>query len=582
MMKKVLQLISFLVIVEFANAQTFDWAFKLKTDGLGSDMLLDNSGNLIIIGYINDTMDLDPGPDTFNLSGNGNRNVLVAKYSPIGNFINAFTLNGVSVGFGTSIKITQSNDILIGGMYYDSVDFDPGAGTQILDAEFGGAFILKLDSIFNFIWVKSFDQNTQGNGGTSPLIEIDDFGNIYCTAYFRGTFDFDPGPLVYNLSSITYSQLLLELDSTGSFIWAKAVSGSDPITPFNIYLDNENNIYTSGSFLGTIDFDPDTGIYNLSVNPNTIQWSDNDVFVSKYDSIGSFIWAKSFGGKEHDWNTEMKIDGGKYLLLVGGFNDTVDFDPGPGIFNLQVDSAALWNQSDSYILKLDTAGNFIWAKQFKKKVSGPPSITYSFIRTLIIDSLQNIIVGGGFRGDSTDFDPGPSDYYLTPAGSDFYFVVLDSSGNFISANRIGNSSCGAGLVNAINGAYGNYLFCGDFWGGSIDFDFGPSNYVLTSDSSYASFFLLSVNYLNTGYSENMNLTDNNILVFPNPYITSLTVKSTTQKGELIIFDVTGKEILRTKTFNEETKINTAHLTPGFYFINYREENRSVNKKVVKL
>jgi uncharacterized repeat protein (TIGR01451 family) len=73
-----------------------------------------------------------------------------------------------------------------------------------------------------------------------------------------------------------------------------------------------------------------------------------------------------------------------------------------------------------------------------------------------------------------------------------------------------------------------------------------------------------------------------LLLYPNPFTTSLTLKGTTQKGELIIFDITGKEILRTVTFSAETKITTAHLTAGFYFVNYREGNKTVNKKVVKL
>ena len=75
-----------------------------------------------------------------------------------------------------------------------------------------------------------------------------------------------------------------------------------------------------------------------------------------------------------------------------------------------------------------------------------------------------------------------------------------------------------------------------------------------------------------------------LYIYPNPFTDELSVRSSEfeYKTEIKIFDVTGKEILQQKTFEAETKINTAHLTPGFYFINYREENKSVNKKVVKL
>lgn len=82
-------------------------------------------------------------------------------------------------------------------------------------------------------------------------------------------------------------------------------------------------------------------------------------------------------------------------------------------------------------------------------------------------------------------------------------------------------------------------------------------------------------------SGNEIATSLSIAVFPNPFENEFTLNGTTEKGVIVISDITGKEIRRQKTFNDETKISTASFTPGLYLLNYIEENKTANIKLMK-
>lgn len=63
-----------------------------------------------------------------------------------------------------------------------------------------------------------------------------------------------------------------------------------------------NNIYVTGYFVGTADFDPGAGIANLN------SAGSYDIFVAKYDSSGKYIYAKSVGGSNNDFGYGIAVD----------------------------------------------------------------------------------------------------------------------------------------------------------------------------------------------------------------------------------------------------------------------------------
>src|SRR5947207_348992 len=71
--------------------------------------------------------------------------------------------------------------------------------------------------------------------------------------------------------------------------WAKQMGGTGNEYGYSIALDASGNVYTTGSFNSTVDFDPGAGIFNLTP-------AGEDIFISKLDAAGNFVWAKAMNG----------------------------------------------------------------------------------------------------------------------------------------------------------------------------------------------------------------------------------------------------------------------------------------------
>ncbi|RYE23054.1 MAG: hypothetical protein EOP51_11680 [Sphingobacteriales bacterium] len=136
-----------------------------------------------------------------------------------------------------------------------------------------------------FQWATTFG-STSNDYAIS--IDFDGAGNSVSAGTFGETIDFDPGPAQFNLSSNGhFDVVILKLSPAGNFIWAKSLGSSFADMPSCIKLDDNNNVYVSGSFGGTVDFDPGAGVFNMAA-------SNGAAFILKLDANGNFLWAIQF------------------------------------------------------------------------------------------------------------------------------------------------------------------------------------------------------------------------------------------------------------------------------------------------
>ena len=124
---------------------------------------------------------------------------------------------GTSYDYGYSVAVDSSGNVYTAGLFYGTVDFDPGSGTENRTAVGGAdAYLLKLDSSGDYAWLAVFgDINSEIAEG----VAVDSSGNVYVTGYFGGTVDFDPGSGTDNHTSTGYNDVfVLKLDSSGDLV----------------------------------------------------------------------------------------------------------------------------------------------------------------------------------------------------------------------------------------------------------------------------------------------------------------------------------------------------------------------------
>jgi hypothetical protein len=443
------------------HAQDFEWAksFGGTSNDFGRSISVDALGNIYTTGYFQGTVDFDPGAGTSNLTSAGGSDIFIQKMDASGNLLWAKSFGGTSNDFSRSISVGALGYIYTIGSFQGTVDFDPGAGTSnLISVGNQDVFVQKMDASGNLLWAKSF-------GGTSndygQSISVDALGNVYTTGAFRETVDFDPGAGTSNLTSAGGPDIFVQkMDASGNLLWAKSFGGTSDDYGQSISVDTLGNVYTTGSFEGTVDFDPGAGTSNLT------SAGVYDIFVQKMDASGNFLWAKSFGGTSYDSGESISLDALGNIYTTGVFEGTVDFDPGAGTSNLT--SAGI---SDIFIQKMDASGNLLWVKSFG-------GTTNDFGRSISVGALGYIYTTGSFEG-TIDFDPGAGTFNLASAGGyDVFVQKMDASGNFLWAKSFGGTSYDSGESISLD-ALGNVYTTGYFQG-TVDFDPGAGTSNLTS------------------------------------------------------------------------------------------------------
>jgi len=393
-------------------AGNFVWAKRMggSDSDYGISIAIDATGNVLTMGIFKGQTDFDPGPGVFNLipTNSSSYSTFVSKLDADGNFVWAKGIgtdqSGVSTIVG-SITLDPSGNVYITRYFYASTDFDPGPGIfSLTSAGSYDIFVSKLDPAGNFLWAKRIG-GTDADYATAIVIEAG--GGVYVTGIFSGTADFDPGPGVFNLISVGDADIFVcKLNASGNFVWAKRMGGTESVSSDALTRDAANNVYLTGFFSGTVDFDPGPGVFNLT----TANTGTGEIFVSKLDPAGNFLWAKKIGGSTDSRGQSIALDVAGNVYTTGYFSGTADFDPGPGFFNLV--SAG---SGDNFVCKLDASGNFIWAKSM-----GGTGSESGYDLTL--DVAGNVYTTGYFSG-TADFDPEPGAFNLVSAGSSDIFVV---------------------------------------------------------------------------------------------------------------------------------------------------------------
>ncbi len=336
----------------------------------------------------------------------------------------------------------------------------------------GGMMLLTIDV---YDW--------QGMGSHhAPIVECSDLYNGTVTAYTIGDFgDYSRwGAEISNLklAPLGNYQCLVSVEDVENSIspswldltayqvvtvtvtnadsgWAQTWGGTNEDAARSVGVDDAGNVYVTGSFGDTVDFDPGPATDNHTSNTPLF----HDVCLSKFDSGGNFQWARTWGGHYMDFGMDLAVDSLGTVYIVGAFVGTVDFDPGAGTQNRT--SNGLY---DAFLLKLNSAGEYQWVLTW----GGSQNDLASSISR---NGMGDLFVGGAFEG-SCDFDPGPGSSLYTSNGlKDAYCAMYDYlSGLFFAATcwgGTGNDAC-----SAVNASGSSFVYAVGSYQGTVDFDPG--------------------------------------------------------------------------------------------------------------
>ncbi|MBK8920716.1 MAG: SBBP repeat-containing protein [Saprospirales bacterium] len=526
-------------------SQSFEWAKGIggDSDDSGESIAVDASGNVYTTGAFQGVADFDPGPGIFNLTSAGAYDMFISKLDAAGNFIWAKHLGAVLDDKGRSIAVDATGNVYVTGEFRSAVDFDPGPGFAFLFAGTeSDAFVLKLDEAGTFVWAASIGADS-GDSGRS--ISIDATNHIYIAGAFGGNVDFDPGQNMFLLSSAGSTDIFIsKMDSNGGFLWAKRMGGVSGDECNAVSTDPGGNVYITGDFLGTADFDPGQNEYNLT------SAGISDAFICKLDPDGDFAWARQLSGNSNALDVGLSID----VDDVGNIYTTGFFN-----FDLLAFSSAI------FISKLDATGNLLWLKQMDNSGAG---------QAITIDAGKNVYTIGEFQG-TVDFDPGPGTFNLTSSGgNDVFICKLDAAGNFVWAKQMGGSSSDSGYAILVDDA--GAIYTSGRFRSTSDFDPSSGMFNLTSSGSW-DIFILKMNQQNTDVANN-NSGAGFATIYPNPTTGKFLIDlhgNDANIASIEIINARGQTLVNVvPQFPATPAVDLAKAPSGVYFVRLHTTGRS--------
>lgn len=412
-MKKLLSSFPLLLLVSQLNAQSAKYSWNTTIGASGNEhvnsVITDPMGNVYTVGKFSGTVDFAPGPGEFNLTAFGSTDVYVSKQDPNGAFLWARNFGGGTEDEGISISLDPTQNVYLTGNFTGVADFNPGMGAGNVSSMGGkDIFTVKLDKTGFFYWVRRM--------GTNGPDEVQ-FNTWERTGFFYSTGS--------TWSTTRAAEVFIsKIDMNGFTYWTRTFGSDGMDMGYGVATDRFGNVYAIGTFEGSGDFDPASGVTRLS----TIGMKD--IFIVKFNPLGSLVWAKQIGGPGNDIGKSIHINDSDKIYITGSFSSVVDFHPSTS--DEDTNFLESYGASDMFLAQLDLSGNLLWAKHAGALDADCAGISVKS------DIRGDVVVTGVFT-DTVDFDTRLSkEQILKSAGNhDVFISKYDSNGDFIWVKQYG-------------------------------------------------------------------------------------------------------------------------------------------------
>lgn len=326
-----------LYVAKLNPSGKFVWSIAARGDQrvIGSGVAVDNAGNVYVTGVFAGTLSFG----STRLATNSYGSLFVAKLSPDGRTLWAATSNGSSNGdsAGVGIAVDDTGNCYVTGSYSGQTTL----GSTTLTAGLGEIFVAKLNPTGTFLWAAS-----AGIFGKDSIagIAVDRLGNSYVTGHFQDKATFGTTTLAAAGGYHDVDLFIAKLDPAGKFLWAVSAGGG-PRNGFGdwgsgIAVDKAGNSYVTGGFQGPANFG------------STTLASDYDMFVTKLNTNGNFLWAISTGGSENIGGNDIAVDSAGDCYVTGGKDS----------YQGKIGVSVLSPGCNVFVAKVSAGGKFVWAE----------------------------------------------------------------------------------------------------------------------------------------------------------------------------------------------------------------------------
>lgn len=515
----------------------------------------DAAGNAYSVGYFYGDMFLPA--ETLTAAASSIGSGFIWKKKPDGSIEWAKLFGGEARA--TSVKKSSDNFIYVAGVIRNSMTFN---GTTYPSTGKMDVFLAKLNPAGQTVWLKQGSGSadaSQYNGCAINDLVVDANGNVYFTGFFTDSLKFGNQRV---LASGVNDIMTGKFNSNGDLLWIKRAGGSyggDCGLPNNdngaaIALDNANGVYITGHYA-----------FNLQVGTENFTASSTvDAYVAKYDRDGNFLWAKSMGGVSWDVATSVACDANNNVFVAGNFKENM-------IINGHTyTSVSGWgSQYDIFIIKMDSQGNYLWAKQEGGNLS-------EYANRIAVDYAGNLYVGGNMDGESNI-----ADSVITASPHRCFIAKYNNQGQpvYLAAGGGASNNLQAFVLDRNNDIYlgGSMVVHPNTPGNFGSFTIAPtSNYIFNAmlDDPFNSMFDI------TEFAAGMSAH-----VFPNPAkdVIHITWAETSPNTTISIYDMSGKAIGMYTSQIDVLTIPVADFSSGMYFYTITQQGaiRSSGKFIVE-
>jgi hypothetical protein len=294
-------------------------------------MQVDRTGNVYVAGTFEGTADLNPSATFNGFTATSFRNGFVVKLNTLGNYLWSQQITADYIAGVNAIALDNSNNILLGGNYAGTADFDPGSGIASETSDPAGSFtqamfLLQLSNSGAYSWVRAYQASGAGSAGMNSISVSPSTSAIYVSGTFSDKIDFNPKgffPAYVQGISLT-DAFVAKLSSAGNFVWVKQLGGIGNQSAPEVAAISPGEAVVSGVFNGALTIDATSASGGVVISPN----GSSDAYLvnigscglsSKISKNGMTITAQEANAGSYEWincitNSPM-ADGNKQTFI---------------------------------------------------------------------------------------------------------------------------------------------------------------------------------------------------------------------------------------------------------------------------